>query len=317
MRASPNPFLGARGRPIVVGHRGVPALHQENTLAGFRRAAALGIPAVELDVRLTADRQVVVVHDHNLRRLTGCGRNVFDLTWDQLSRLRLLRQLPMGHDIHGQEVVIRYEREERIPLLAEVLAEVSGQVAINIELKLDVPMWWQVEIAKLTAQVIAEAGAEDRVIVTSFDPRKLLALRRILPRVAHGFCFDDSMLDFASPLLDRLPPLSSELLLPSGRGLRANARRLLNRLLEIDVFGRLLGSRLVAAEHTLIGRGTVRRLHAKGVAIGTHTLFPLGSAGGKPIAPSAGTEAEVHRLVEAGVDWIESDDPERLLRLIG
>jgi len=316
VRESPNPFLGARGRPIVVGHRGVPALHQENTLAGFRRAVSLGIPAVELDVRLTSDRRVVVVHDHNLRRLTGVARKVDDLTWDELTRLRIRRELPMGRGVHGEEVVVRYEREERIPLLAEVLAEVSGQVAINIELKLDVPMVWQVEIATRTAQVIAEANAQDRVIVTSFDPRKLLALRRIQPNVAHGFCFDDSMLDFASPLLDRLPPFSSELLLPSGRGLRANARRLLNRLLEIDLLGRLLGSRLVAAEHTLIGRRTVKRLHAKGVAIGTHTLFPLGSAGGKPIAPSAVTEAEVHRLVEAGVDWIESDDPERLQRLI-
>ena len=49
----------------------------------------------------------------------------------------------------------------------------------------------------------------------------------------------------------------------------------------------------------------------------THTLFPLGSTTGKPISPSAMTAQEVERLVSLGVDWIESDDPERLLNLIG
>ena len=304
MRAvSANPFLVGKHRPMVVGHRGVPTLHQENTLSGFRRAITLGLPAIELDVRLTADRKVVVLHDHSLRRLTGSSFDVDNLTWDQIARLRIRREVMMGLDVNGQQVVMRYEQEERIPLLAEVLAEVAGSVAINVELKLDMPIWWQVEVAALTAKVIAEARCEDRVIVTSFDPRKLRALARAMPTIAHGFCFDDTMLNFASPLLSRLPA-------------RWNPQRLLERLLESHLFGRLLGTRLVGAEHTLVGRETVRRLHHRGIAIGTHTLFPLGAMGTKQIAPSAVTEAEVDRLVELGVDWIETDDPERLLKLI-
>lgn len=294
---SHNPFLAGKGRPVVVGHRGVPHLHQENTLAGFRRAVALGIPAVELDVRLTRDQQVIVFHDHDLRRLTGSTFHVDDLTWDQISKLRLRREVSMGVDAGGAPVIARYEREERIPLLAEVLAEIAGKVAINVELKLDIPKWWGIEIAARTASVIARARAHDHVIVTSFDPRKLRALARALPGLAFGFCFDDTMLNFASRVLD--------------------PRRMLGRILEADLVGRLLGARLVGAEHTLVGRETVRRLHARGVAIGTHTLFPLGSSTGKAIAPSANTTAEVERLVELGVDWIESDDPERLLALIG
>jgi hypothetical protein len=61
----------------------------------------------------------------------------------------------------------------------------------------------------------------------------------------------------------------------------------------------------------------VRRLHERGVAIGTHVLFPLGSTTGKPIAPTAMDDAEVARLAALGIDWIESDDPERVLELIG
>lgn len=292
-----NPFLVGKHRPIIVGHRGVPKLHQENTLAGFRRAVELGLPAIELDVRLTRDRKAVVLHDHNLRRLTGSGFDVDDLTWDQISRLRIRRELPMGLDTKGREVVVRYEHEERIPLLAEVLAEVAARIVINIELKLDVARLWATEIGAIAAQVISEARAEHRVIVTSFDPRKLGAAVRKESRLAVGFCFDDTMLNFASPF--------------------GNPRRMLSRILETNFVNWLLGTRLVGAEHTLIGHRTVERLHAAGVAIGTHTLFPMGSTTGKPIDPSAMTEAEVHRLVELGVDWIESDDPERLQALVG
>src|SRR5262245_6826521 len=108
-------------------------LHQENTLAGFRRAVSLGVPAIELDVRITADRKVIVLHDHNLRRLTGSSFDVDNLTWDQVSRLRIKKRLPMGIDVHGKPAVISYEREERIPLLSEVLAEVGSKLAINVE----------------------------------------------------------------------------------------------------------------------------------------------------------------------------------------
>jgi glycerophosphoryl diester phosphodiesterase len=310
-----NPFLARKDRPLVVGHRGVVRLHQENTLAGFRRAVALGVPAIELDVRLTADQQAVVFHDSDLHRLTGTPRNVSDLTWDQLSRLRLRRDVRMGVDATGTAVVMHYEREEPIPLFAEVLAEVANKVAINVELKLDLPRWWPVEVGEVAAGVIAEAGAEDRVIVTSFDPRKLRAAHRHKPTLACGFCFDDTMLNFMSAVLDRLPPVQARLAFHDHHP-HHNARRMLNRILNSNVVGRFLRTRVVGAEHTLVGADTVAELHRHGVAIGTHTLFPIGSSTTKRIAKTASTKAEVDRLVGLGVDWIESDDPERLMELV-
>jgi glycerophosphoryl diester phosphodiesterase len=313
--AAANPFLAGKRRPIVVGHRGIPALHQENSLAGFRRAVALGIPAIELDVRLTRDRHAVVVHDAELERLTGTPGTVADLTWDQLSRRRIQRELPMGRDVQDAPVVARYEREEPIPLLAEVLAEVAGKIAINIELKLDWPLWWQVEVGAIVAGVIAEAGADDRVIVTSFDPRKLRATGRARPGLALGFCFDDGMLDFARGWLDRLPPLAGHRD-PHDQRPGHNARRVLSRILDTHLISRFVPTRVVGAEHTLIGGDTVQRLHHQGIAVGTHTLFPLGSTTGKRVAASAALAAEAERLVALGVDWIETDDPERLMTLI-
>jgi len=315
--SNPNPFLRGKQRPVVVGHRGVPALHQENTLAGFRRAVQLGVPAVELDVQLTKDAVAVVLHDSHLERLTGAKRRVSDMTWDEVSRLRIRRELPMGVDVHGGRIVARYEREERIPLLAEVLAEVAGKLAINVEIKASLRTLWHTDIARIVAGVVAKARAEHSVILTSFDPRKLAAAVEQHPDLATGFCFDDSMLDFANPLLNRMPKLRHMLSLPADGHLRTNARRLLSRILDSHLFGQLFGWRLVGAEHTIISSQTVERLHAQGVAVGTHTLFPLGSTTGKPISPSAMTAAEVDRLVALGVDWIESDDPERLLRMVG
>jgi glycerophosphoryl diester phosphodiesterase len=311
-----NPFLQEKKRPIVVGHRGVPRLHQENTLAGFRRAVALGVPAIELDVRLTADNVAVVFHDSDLHRLTGTPRNVSDLTWDQLSRLRLRREVRMGIDASGTGVVMRYEKAEPIPLFAEVLAEVAHSVVINVELKLDLPRWWPIEVGAVAAKVIAEAGAEDRVIVTSFDVRKLRATGRHNPRLACGFCFDDTMLNFASALLDRLPPVPARLGFHD-RHPHHNARRVLNRILDSNIISRLVGMRVVGAEHTLVGADTVEHLHRRGIAIGTHTLFPIAASTNKRIAASASTRAEVDRLVELGVDWIETDDPERVLAMVG
>nr|HEX4313011.1 glycerophosphodiester phosphodiesterase family protein [Kofleriaceae bacterium] len=318
MAASPNPFLADKSRPIVVGHRGVPALHQENTLAGFRRALQLGVPAVELDVRLTADRRAVVIHDDDLERLTGEPGRVGALTWDELSRRRLQREVPMGVDALGRPVVLRYEQREPIPLLAEVLAEVGGKIAINVELKLDLPRWWPAGVGEVVATAIAAAGTPtlDRVIVTSFDPRKLRAARRVRHDLAIGFCFDDGMLAALAPILDRLLPAPASADDRDGRP-GHHARRLLGRIVDSHFIGDLLRAPLVGAEHTLVGADTVRRLHARGVAIGTHTLFPIGSTTGKRLSTTASQIAEVHRLVALGVDWIETDDPERLLKLIG
>jgi glycerophosphoryl diester phosphodiesterase len=312
-----NPFLASgKSRPIVVGHRGVPLLHQENTLAGFRRAVALGVPAVELDVRLTADRRAVCIHDADLRRLTGLAADLGDLTWDQVFRLELRRELPMGIRADGSQVLARYDRPERIPLLEEVLAEIAGEALINVELKLTGRRPWEVEVGAVVAEEIVRAGALDRVIVTSFDPRKLRAAARARPGLAIGFAFDDSMLDFAAPVLDRLPPVATQLSTLDARP-HQNGRRLLGRIVDTGIIGRLLDTRVVGVEHTLVGPQTVERMHRRGIAIGTHTLFPIGSTTGKRIDASSSSFAEVERLVELGVDWLETDDPERLLERLG
>src|SRR6187397_1290524 len=87
-------------RPRVVAHRGASFEAPENTLAAFKRAWALGVEAVELDVRVTSDDQVVVFHDPTTRRFGGVDRRVSDQT------LAELRQLDIGAYKH-----IKYKGE--------------------------------------------------------------------------------------------------------------------------------------------------------------------------------------------------------------
>ena len=236
-----NPFLAAQGRPLVVGHRGVPMLHQENTLAGFRRAVALGLDAIELDVRLTRDGHAIVFHDANAERMTGVRRAIADMTWDEIAPLRVRDELVLGRS------TILYQRTERIPLLAEVLAEVGHRIAINIELK---PRWFGDDVAAVVAAELAAEGLGGHVLVTSYDPRKLRDASRAAPHLALGYCWNNVL--FGTWRVDRL---------------LASAPRV----------------RAVGADHRLLRDDVVDRLRAVGIAVGGHVLFPID---GRPTPPA-------------------------------
>lgn len=310
-----NPFLAEKDRPLVTGHRGVPLLSQENTVAGFRRAVALGIPAVELDVMLTRDGKVVCFHDDDTERLTGEPGTIASRTWDEVSRLRVQRRLNMGVNADG-DIWIDYPREERIPLLAEVLAEFKDRLAINIELKPPYPTWSERHVGTATAKVIREAGAGDSVIVTSFDFLKLHALEKEWAGLHSGFAWDDDSLNSVAGWMRWFPELRSELTVHEGN---QNVEVLLNALLEANAVGRWIDSTVIAAEHTLIGQNTVAHLRKRGLAaFGAYTFFPLDTRTvRRPPRSEAEAWAEVERVVDLGIDWLETDEPERMIERMG
>src|SRR2546422_1547564 len=110
-------------RCLVIAHRGASAAAPENTLAAFHLAADLGADGIELDVRGTADGQLVVLHDASVNRTTdGTGR-VAALTLDQLRRVDAGKKF--GPSFRG----------ERIPLLSQVFEVVAGRLLGGIEIK--------------------------------------------------------------------------------------------------------------------------------------------------------------------------------------
>lgn len=150
-------------QPIIVGHRGAAGVAPENTLASFRRAVALGVRDLELDVHLTRDGFPVCFHDDRLERVTpGIGR-VADLDWEALAALPVM---PGGFGGSFPEA--------RIPLLETVLTELP-ECRFVVELKADPER--PGELVTRTLEVIRSAGAGDRCRLISFEPDLLRRAR--------------------------------------------------------------------------------------------------------------------------------------------
>lgn len=301
-----NRFFGERTRPLILGHRGVPLLHQENTLSGLRRALELGIDGVEFDVFKTRDGKIVVFHDEDTERLTGEKGNITQMTWDEVSRLRIRRRIDMG----GGRIV-EYPTEERIPLLEEVLDEFKGRLLMNIEMKAYAPNWGRRHTGTEVARVIRRCAAADSVVITSFDFFMLYCLEQELPGLHSGFAYDDGMMaNAAGEWLRRFPELATDLARAPGN---QNDLSFLNFVLEANAVGRAIGSTLVDAEYTLLDSDTVARFHEKNMLVGAYTAFPLDTRYVR--YPDEDQAAVVERLVQQGVDWIETDDPLRVQEL--
>lgn len=157
-------------RPLVFAHRGGAALAPENTLAAFERAHALGVDGFELDVRLSRDDEVVVIHDAELDRTTDAKARVSSLTADELRHVDAGFRFTSAHS--STEFPFR-GRGVGVPLLREVLARFPDALLI-IELKGGDP-----RLALRAFDVVREAGALGRVCFGGFRRGILAYVRRL------------------------------------------------------------------------------------------------------------------------------------------
>lgn len=79
---------------LIIGHRGAAGLEEENTIRSFKKAQSLGVDMIELDVRLSKDHQIMVIHDSNLKRRFGVNKAVADLTATELKQISAKREIP-------------------------------------------------------------------------------------------------------------------------------------------------------------------------------------------------------------------------------
>lgn len=146
-------------RPAIVGHRGASAHAPENTLAAFRRALADGAQLLECDVHLSADGQVVVMHDETIDRTAAADSPrrtgaIGDLTRAELDQVRL-------------------EQGEKVPLLEELLAMTTVPVFIEVK----VPAAAAAVARQLAALPVGSPAAASTVI--SFHAEALAEIRRV------------------------------------------------------------------------------------------------------------------------------------------
>ena len=157
MTARPsNPYLDPP-HPIAFAHRGGVGEHPENTLPAFEHAVDLGFRYLETDVHATADGALVAFHDEDLGRTCGIDAQIGDLSWNELSEVRVDGVAP-------------------IPRLGDLL-ERFPDARFNIDAKADGA------IEELAA-VIERTGSLERVCLASFSSRRLRKLRKLLgPRL--------------------------------------------------------------------------------------------------------------------------------------
>lgn len=166
-------------RPSVVAHRGLSATAPENTLAAFLSAIDAGVDAIELDVHVTRDDRVVVIHDRTLQRTTTGNGPVRSYTSAEIAAF------DAGSWFDPQFA------SERVPHLAEVLALAKGRCWVNVELKShflarEVPS----AFARKVIDVVNAFEMLDHVLFSSFDSRLLESLKVAEPRATTGVLYN-------------------------------------------------------------------------------------------------------------------------------
>ncbi len=164
-------------RPWIIGHRGAPLEAPENTLSSLELAIRQGADLNEIDLHLSADGQLVVIHDDSVDRTTNGRGQVGDLLFSEL------RALDAGSWMGPQY------RGERIPTLNEALELTAGRAGLVLELKHGSDRYPDIEC--LLARTLAAAGRREDVIVMS---RSREAIRRI-----NSLSPDIMTLDFGDP----------------------------------------------------------------------------------------------------------------------
>jgi glycerophosphoryl diester phosphodiesterase len=155
---------------LLYGHRGARGEAPENTLTGFAHAQRAGVAAVELDVRLTADGRLAVLHDATVDRTCFASGPVGGFTAEALARLDARRSFPGWPEAAG------------VPLLEDVLDAYAAKMRFAVEIKQDETARLE-RVGTLLAGCIDRYGLEGRVTVTSFLPEALEIMRRLAPEI--------------------------------------------------------------------------------------------------------------------------------------
>ncbi|MFT3983869.1 MAG: glycerophosphodiester phosphodiesterase [Lachnospiraceae bacterium] len=168
-------------RTLVWAHRGASGYAPENTLKAFQKAVELGADGIELDVQMTKDGQLVVIHDETVERTSSSEGWVKDYLYEDLRKLDVNRNFP------------EYGRAG-IPALEEVyrLLKPTG-LQINTEIKTGIVFYEGIEEKVLA--LAASLGMEDQIVYSSFNHRSVMRIRELDSHAKTAFLYEDGFLD--------------------------------------------------------------------------------------------------------------------------
>jgi len=165
-------MLESLPRPFIFAHRGASAHAPENTLAAFELALAKNADGIELDVKLTSDGHVVVIHDSTVDRTTGAQGHVKDMS------LAELRSLNAGSFFSSNF------SSEKIPTLEDVFETMGKRTFINVELtNYNSP---RDHLVETVCMLVKRFNLQKHVMFSSFFPFNLSKAAGYLPEVPRG-----------------------------------------------------------------------------------------------------------------------------------
>lgn len=161
----------------LVAHRGAMGYAPENTLTAFQKAIDMGATMIELDVHLTRDQEIVVIHDSELVRTTTGHGLVEDMTLAEIQSFDA--GIAMGPEFKG----------ETVPTLQQVMELVNHQTALNIEIKAGRTLY--PGIVDRILEVISAYRAEKEVVISSFHKEYLREVRQKAEDLEVAVLFDE------------------------------------------------------------------------------------------------------------------------------
>ncbi|MBT9586200.1 glycerophosphodiester phosphodiesterase [bacterium] len=171
--ASPVPWFDHAPRPLLLAHQGGECEWPSNTLEAFRQARRVGSDVLDMDVHLSSDGVLVLMHDTTVDRTTDGRGAIRDLSWQQLQKL------DAGYRFSQDGRTFPYRGKGlRIPRLEDIL-RAFPDMRLGIEMK-QAPL----EAAGHLARLLKQSGAESRVLLSCFDGQMMGAMRQLCPTVA-------------------------------------------------------------------------------------------------------------------------------------
>jgi glycerophosphoryl diester phosphodiesterase len=168
-------------RPLIIAHRGAAGEAPENTLAAFNLALEQGCDAIELDVHLSADGELIVCHDNDIDRTTTGAGKISEMTVTEL------KKYDAGLWFHEKY------KNEKLPLLREVFDLVPNGIMINVEIK-NIPSYYQ-GIEQKLLDLLIEKNRVHQVVVSSFDHKCLVRLKQLENDVKIGLLYYTNLID--------------------------------------------------------------------------------------------------------------------------
>lgn len=165
----------------VWAHRGASGYAPENTLDAFKLAVEQGADGVELDVQMSADGQLVVIHDETVDRVSGVHGYVKDLSIEELKSLNVNKPHP------------EYEKVQ-IPTLREVY-EILQPYGITINVELKTGIFWYPGLEEKVVRLTEEMGMCEQVIFSSFNHASIVKIRELAPHMQTAILYSDVIVD--------------------------------------------------------------------------------------------------------------------------